>query len=130
MFGYTGGVPRPGGFLSNLDSQQLLTYDNLTKVGAYNDNDMLEVCNGGLSFTENRAQFATWVILSSPLILGNNPSTMDAACKEIILNPEVGTPHSAHPTPALPNPSTAHPHPHHHPSSHCSDFFVRYEATC
>lgn len=89
FFGFTGGVPRPGGFLSNLDSQQLLTFDNLTKVGAYNDNDMLEVCNGGLSFTESRAQFATWVILSSPLILGNNPSAMDAECKQIILNPEV-----------------------------------------
>ena len=42
-FGYTDGTPTPGGFLSNLDSQQLLTYDNQTVIGAYNDNDMLEV---------------------------------------------------------------------------------------
>ena len=30
VFGYTDGWPKPGGFLSNLDSQQLLTWDNLT----------------------------------------------------------------------------------------------------
>jgi hypothetical protein len=41
-FGFTGGVPKPGGFLSNLDSQQLLALDNLTQVGAYSDNDMLQ----------------------------------------------------------------------------------------
>lgn len=41
-FGFTAGVPHAGGFLSNLDSQQLLTLDNLTVQGAYNDNDMLQ----------------------------------------------------------------------------------------
>lgn len=34
-FGKTG---EKGGFLSQLDSQQLLTYDNLTVPGAYSDN--------------------------------------------------------------------------------------------
>jgi hypothetical protein len=34
-FGYTDGSPRPGGFLSNLDSQQLLTWDNMTGPGAW-----------------------------------------------------------------------------------------------
>lgn len=47
FFGWTGGgrgfVPLPGGFLSQLDSQALLTHDNLTTSGAYNDMDMLEV---------------------------------------------------------------------------------------
>lgn len=47
--------------LSNLDSQQLLTYDNVTTVGAYNDNDMLTVCNGGQTTAEYRAQFSAWV---------------------------------------------------------------------
>jgi hypothetical protein len=62
IFGFTGGVPSPGGFLSNLDSQQLLTYDNLTVRGAFNDNDMLEVCNGGQTAAEYRSQFATYVL--------------------------------------------------------------------
>jgi hypothetical protein len=39
-FGHTGkGV----GFLNQLDSQQLLSYDNLTAPGSYSDMDMLEV---------------------------------------------------------------------------------------
>ena len=41
MFGDTDGVPAPAGFISQLDSQALLTFDNLTVPGAYNDMDML-----------------------------------------------------------------------------------------
>ena len=46
------GAAHPGGFLSQLDSQQLLTYDNLTVPGAFNDNDMLENCNGNMTKAE------------------------------------------------------------------------------
>ena len=35
FFGFTGGVPRAGGTISQIDSQALLTFDNLTAVGAY-----------------------------------------------------------------------------------------------
>ena len=38
------------GFLNQLDSQQLLSYDNLTAPGSYSDMDMLE---GALSKREN-----------------------------------------------------------------------------
>ena len=82
-FGQTGGR---GGFLSQLDSQQYLTYDNLTRPGAFSDMDMLEVCNGHQSAAEYRAQFSTWVILTSPLILGNDLTNMSAACLEIVMN--------------------------------------------
>lgn len=58
FFGFTGGIPRPGGTLSQLDSQALLTYDNLTKIGSYNDPDMLTICNGGQSDAEYRAQLS------------------------------------------------------------------------
>lgn len=89
FFGYTGGVPRPGGTLSQLDSQALLTFDNLTKSGAYNDPDMLTICNGGQSDAEYRAQFSTWSILTAPLILGNDLRNLSASCAAIILNKEV-----------------------------------------
>lgn len=89
VFGYTAGVPAPGGFLSNLDSQALLTYDNLTVPGAFNDNDMLEVCNGGQSTGEYRAQFSAWAILASPLILGNDVRAINEDCLAIITNKEV-----------------------------------------
>jgi hypothetical protein len=42
-----------------------------------------------MTFNEDRAQFATWAILSSPLIMGNDLSTMDDDCKKIALNSEV-----------------------------------------
>ena len=45
-YGVTG---RAGGMLSMIDSQQLLTWDNLTGPGAFSDMDMLEVCSDGLS---------------------------------------------------------------------------------
>jgi len=52
FFGFTDGAPHPGGFLSNLDSQQLLTWDNMSAPGAWNDNDMLEVCHGQQTYAE------------------------------------------------------------------------------
>jgi hypothetical protein len=68
-FGYTNAIPSPedprsqtGGFLSQLDSQQLLTYDNMTVPGAYSDNDMLECCNGKQTAAEYRSQFSTFAI--------------------------------------------------------------------
>jgi hypothetical protein len=88
-FGYTDGSPHPGGFLSNLDSQQLLTWDNMTAPGSWNDNDMLEVCHGAQSYPEYAAQFSTWAILASPLILGNDIRAMTPECLAIVANTEV-----------------------------------------
>ena len=42
------------------------------KPGAYNDPDMMQVGNGNLTETENRAHFTLWCMLSAPLILGND----------------------------------------------------------
>ncbi len=41
-------------------------------VGSYNDPDMLEVGNGKLTYDENFSHFATWCMMSAPLILGND----------------------------------------------------------
>lgn len=40
--------------------------------GSYNDPDMMQVGNGNLSETENKAHFTLWSMLSAPLILGND----------------------------------------------------------
>lgn len=82
-------MPRPGGTLSQLDSQALLTFDNLTKVGSYNDPDMLTICNGGQSDAEYRAQLSLWSILTAPLILGNDVRNLSDSCAAIILNKDV-----------------------------------------
>ncbi|MDP4276358.1 MAG: T9SS type A sorting domain-containing protein [Bacteroidota bacterium] len=56
--------------------------------GHYNDMDMLEV-GRGLTSEEDKSHFSMWCILSSPLVLGNDMSTISAATKTILTNAEV-----------------------------------------
>jgi alpha-galactosidase len=55
----------------------------------WNDPDMLEVGNGGMTTTEYRSHFSLWSIMAAPLITGNDLANMSAATKEILLNKEV-----------------------------------------
>ncbi len=57
--------------------------------GAWNDPDMLEVGNGGMSQTEYRAHFSLWALLDAPLIAGNDLRTMGDSTREILTNGEV-----------------------------------------
>ncbi|MDE3105068.1 MAG: glycoside hydrolase family 27 protein [Acidobacteriota bacterium] len=57
--------------------------------GHWNDPDMLEVGNGGMTQEENRAHFGMWAMLSAPLLAGNDLEHMTPAIKEILLNKEV-----------------------------------------
>lgn len=57
--------------------------------GHWNDPDMLEVGNGGMTDTEYRAHFSLWAIMAAPLIAGNDLSSMSKETKEILLNKEV-----------------------------------------
>ena len=43
-----------------------------SKIGHWNDPDMLEVGNGSLTAEENRSHFTLWCMMASPLILGND----------------------------------------------------------
>ncbi|MEO6090634.1 MAG: NPCBM/NEW2 domain-containing protein [Umezawaea sp.] len=52
----------------------------------WNDPDMLEVGNGGMTDAEYRAHFALWSVLNAPLIAGNDIRSMDDATKRILLN--------------------------------------------
>ena len=56
--------------------------------GYWNDPDMMVTGEQGLSINEQKAHFALWCIMSSPLILGNDPRFMTAAELDIILNME------------------------------------------
>ncbi|KAJ3479182.1 hypothetical protein NLI96_g9236 [Meripilus lineatus] len=55
-------------------------------AGAWNDLDMLEVGNGGMTHDEYVTHFTFWSILKSPLILGNDVTNMSADTLEIITN--------------------------------------------
>jgi alpha-galactosidase len=56
--------------------------------GHWNDPDMLEVGNGGLSPAENRAHFSFWCLFAAPLMAGNDLKAMTPAIKEILTNGE------------------------------------------
>jgi alpha-galactosidase len=57
--------------------------------GHWNDPDMLEVGNGGMSTTEYRAHFSMWCLLAAPLMAGNDIRKMSADIHDILTNKEV-----------------------------------------
>ena len=57
--------------------------------GHWNDPDMLEVGNGGMTNTEYRSHFSFWCLLAAPLITGNDLRSMAPETKEILTNREV-----------------------------------------
>ncbi|MFI5231023.1 MAG: glycoside hydrolase family 27 protein [Gemmatimonadales bacterium] len=75
----------------NLSSQ----YWSVAKPGAWNDPDMLEVGNGGMTRDEYRAHFSLWAMMAAPLMAGNDVRTMldstrlAASTRDILLNRDV-----------------------------------------
>ena len=57
--------------------------------GHWNDADMLEVGNGGMTPTEYRSHFSLWAMMASPLMAGNDIANMDENTRSILLNKEV-----------------------------------------
>ncbi|MCJ7587184.1 MAG: glycoside hydrolase family 27 protein [Candidatus Aminicenantes bacterium] len=57
--------------------------------GRWNDPDMLEVGNGGMTRDEYKAHFSLWAIMAAPLMAGNDLRVMTEETKEILLNREV-----------------------------------------
>ena len=57
--------------------------------GGWNDPDMLEVGNGGMTDTEYRFHFGMWSMVCAPLLAGNDVRSMSAATKNILLHPEI-----------------------------------------
>jgi alpha-galactosidase len=57
--------------------------------GHWNDPDMLEVGNGGMTTTEYRSHFALWAMLAAPLIAGNDLRDMTPEIHDILTNKDV-----------------------------------------
>jgi alpha-galactosidase len=57
--------------------------------GHWNDPDMLEVGNGGMTDVEYRAHMSLWAILAAPLLAGNDLSKMTPETLAILTNKEV-----------------------------------------
>jgi alpha-galactosidase len=74
-------------FVKILDMQDGI--ESYAGPGHWNDPDMLEVGNGGMTATEYRAHFSFWCLLAAPLIAGNDLKNMTPEIKEILTNKEV-----------------------------------------
>jgi alpha-galactosidase len=57
--------------------------------GHWNDPDMLEVGNGGMTTEEYRAHFSMWAMFAAPLLVGTDIANMSADTKSILLNRSV-----------------------------------------
>ena len=59
------------------------------RAGHWNDPDMLEIGNGGMTADEYRTHMSLWSMLAAPLIAGNDLRTMTDETKSILMNAEV-----------------------------------------
>jgi alpha-galactosidase len=75
------------GWVLNLDKQVGL--ESYAGPGHWNDPDMLEVGNGGMTANEYRSHFSFWCLLAAPLIAGNDVRNMAPEIREILTNKEV-----------------------------------------
>jgi len=57
--------------------------------GHWNDPDMLEVGNGGMTNTEYRSHFSLWALMAAPLMAGNDLRSMTPEIRDILTNKEV-----------------------------------------
>ncbi|MEV7069570.1 NPCBM/NEW2 domain-containing protein [Streptomyces sp. NPDC093990] len=57
--------------------------------GHWNDPDMLEVGNGGMTDTEYRSHFSMWSVMAAPLLIGTDLRSASAETFEILSNKEV-----------------------------------------
>jgi alpha-galactosidase len=57
--------------------------------GRWNDPDMLETGNGGMTDTEYRSQVSIWAMMAAPLIAGNDLTRMSPVTLETLTNPNI-----------------------------------------
>jgi alpha-galactosidase len=59
------------------------------KPGAWNDPDMLQIGNGGMTDTEYRSHFSLWAVMAAPLLAGTDLRAAAPQTMEIYLNDDV-----------------------------------------
>ncbi len=59
------------------------------KPGHWNDPDMLEIGNGGMSETEYKTHMTLWAMLAAPMLAGNDLRSMSSEILAILTNREV-----------------------------------------
>ena len=80
-------LKKEGGYYSVMDiAEENNKWAKFTGRGYWNDPDMLVSGEQGLTFEQQKSHFALYCIMSSPLMLGNNPLDMAKEEKQIIFN--------------------------------------------
>ena len=77
------------GVMQILDKQEAMNLRKYVGPGRWNDPDMLEIGNGKMTMSEDKAQFSMWSMIAAPLIAGNDLRTMSKETKEVLMNKEV-----------------------------------------
>jgi alpha-galactosidase len=91
----TGNLWRTTGDISDYWASMISRVDLNTQYaqsagpGHWNDPDMLEIGNGGMTDDEYRAHLSLWAIMAAPLMAGNDLRTMSVATRDILTNKEV-----------------------------------------
>jgi alpha-galactosidase len=57
-------------------------------IGHWNDPDMLEIGNGGMTDTEYQTHMSLWCLLAAPLLAGNDIRDMKPGIADILMNKE------------------------------------------
>ena len=70
-----------------VDTQSAIA--NYAGPGHWNDPDMLEIGNGGMTTDEYRTHMSLWAIFAAPLLAGNDVRTMTPDTQSILINKEV-----------------------------------------
>lgn len=76
-----------GSVMSILDQQVGL--EEHSGPNAWNDPDMLEVGNSGLTYDQSRAHMSLWAVLNAPLLAGNDLRDMPQSTLDKLTDPEV-----------------------------------------
>jgi alpha-galactosidase len=91
----TGNSWRTTGDISdNFDRMSVIGFsqnglERFASPGHWNDPDMLEIGNGGMTRDEYRTHMALWALLAAPLLAGNDLRSMNQETKELLTNREV-----------------------------------------
>jgi alpha-galactosidase len=84
----TGDISDNWSSLKSIIDQNLPLYP-FAKSGAFNDPDMLEIGNGGMTDAEYRTHFAIWSMLAAPLLIGTDLRRASAATMNILTNQDI-----------------------------------------
>lgn len=85
----TGDIQDNWNSMSSIGFDKQQPYMSASGIGHWNDPDMMEVGNGGMTADEYKTHFSLWAILAAPLIAGNDVRNLSDETKAILLNKDV-----------------------------------------